>query len=391
MTLRKQSQPQPPGGEPTTPPPLQLPDWPPDRDRIEQAVLAELRSGQWSAYEGPASENLQTRLAREHAVAHVRLVSSGTAAVELALRGCRVGPGDEVILAAFDYPGNFRCVEATGATSVIIDIAPGRWTVDVEQIAAAVSAQTRAVIVSHLYGSMADAAAIRELADRHGFYFIEDACQAPGARVAGRPAGTWGHAGTLSFGGSKLVSCGNGGAILTEDARIEGRMKLFAERPSNAFAMSQLQAAALIPQLESLPFWTERRRRAVEFLRTALGDSPPNPAGRWSWGRREPQDAENAYYKLAWLAADLATRDRQVRRGREMGLPLGSGFPVIARRSASPRSSTRPSSPRRRVAGSLPNSERAAATTLVLDHRVLAGDEAFLQTLAARLLDLQKV
>ncbi len=368
---------------------MHLPDWPPERDRIERAVLDELRSGRWSAYDGPASDRLRDLLAQSHAVSHVRLVSSGTAAVEIALRGCRVGPGDEVIVAAFDYPGNLRCVEAVGATPVVVDVAPQRWTIDLERIAEARAAETRVVIASHLYGSMADAPAIRHWADRHGVLFLEDACQTPGARIAGRPAGSWGHVGTLSFGGSKLLSCGNGGAVLTDDARIESRMKLFSERPSSAYAMSQLQAASLIPQLESLPHWTERRKRAVDYLRSTVQETVQERAGqrgeRWCWGRAEPQDVDGAYYKLAWMAADAESRDRQLGRGRELGLPLGSGFPMIARRSVAPRRGT----PGRRVVGSLPHAERAAATTLVLDHRALAGDDACLRSVAAHLLELQ--
>lgn len=371
MTLAKPSQPQPGAAKPGGKSLETLPAWPPDAGRIEQAVLECLRGGQWAAYQGPTSERLVALLAGETGAARVRLVSSGTVAVELALRGCRVGPGDEVVLAAFDYPGNFRCVEATGANPVLIDVVPGRWTVSTDGIAAAITDRTRAVLVSHLYGAMADAPAIRQLAEERGVFFIEDACQASGALIDGRACGTWGHVGTLSFGGSKLLSCGNGGAILTDDSRIDSRIKIFTERPSDAFALSQLQAAALIPQIDSLAEWTRHRRRAAARLREAVATC----SAEWQAGQAEPQDAENAYYKLAWFAPDRSRRDRAVAAARELGVPIGHGFSTFSRRAAR----------RCRIIGDLQYAQRAAETTLVLDHRALAGDDRQLDALAERL------
>lgn len=370
MTLAKPSQPQP--GAATPAETLEMvPAWPSEPARIEQAVLECLRGGQWAAYQGPTSERLVSLLAGITGAERVRLVSSGTVAVELALRGCRVGPGDEVVLAAFDYPGNFRCVEATGATPVLVDIAPGRWTVSTSSVAAAITDRTRAVLVSHVYGTMADAPAIRQLAEERGVCFVEDACQASGAMIDGRACGTWGHVGTLSFGGSKLLSCGNGGAILTDDPRIESRIKIFAERPSDAYALSQLQAAALIPQVDQLAAWTRRRRRAATRLREAVAAA----AAEWQPGRVEPQDAENAFYKLAWFAPDRPRRDRAVAAAAELGLPVGDGFSTFARRAAR----------RCRIVGDLRHAQRASDATLVLDHRALAGDDRQLDALAERL------
>ena len=115
-----------------------------------------------------------------------------------------------MILAAYDFPGNFRSVEAVGARPVLVDIDPRTWCLDSGRIAAAVSPATRAVIVSHLHGGLADMAQICEIASAHHLSVIEDACQAAGAQVQGRPAGAWGDAAVLSFGGSKLLTAGRG-------------------------------------------------------------------------------------------------------------------------------------------------------------------------------------
>jgi dTDP-4-amino-4,6-dideoxygalactose transaminase len=154
------------GGRPAFP--KGPPGWPLQDDAVREALAAAFAAGHWGRYDGPYVAELAERLASLHAVSHVHLCSSGTIAVELALRGLKVGEGDEVILAAYDFPGNFRCIEAVGARPVLVDLAPGGWTIDAAAIEAALSPQTRAVIVSHLHGSQADMRKIRELADRRG-------------------------------------------------------------------------------------------------------------------------------------------------------------------------------------------------------------------------------
>src|SRR5439155_13714733 len=153
-------------------------------------------------------------------VPHALACGSGTFAVELALRALKVQPGDEVALAAYDYPGNFLTLHALGARPVLVDVSPGNAVLDVTQLAAALTPEVRAVIVSHLHGGLAPMRAITELVRSRGVAVVEDACQCPGAVVEGRPTGAWGDAGVLSFGGSKLLTAGRGGAILTPHAGI---------------------------------------------------------------------------------------------------------------------------------------------------------------------------
>ena len=119
-----------------------------------------------AAITGRTASGCASCLAQMHGVQHAWLCSSGTIAVELALRGLKVGPGDEVILAAYDFPGNFRAIEAIGARPVLVDLAPGTWTIDVEQVAAAISPRTKAIIVSHLHGSLADMRRLRRIRRR---------------------------------------------------------------------------------------------------------------------------------------------------------------------------------------------------------------------------------
>src|SRR5205809_401780 len=103
------------------------PDWPPADDAIEAALRAAWRDGSWGKYQGGGVARLEEWLAREHGVPFAAVCSSGTLAIELALRALKVGPGDEVVLAAYDYPGNFLAVHAVGARPVLADVAPDDW------------------------------------------------------------------------------------------------------------------------------------------------------------------------------------------------------------------------------------------------------------------------
>jgi dTDP-4-amino-4,6-dideoxygalactose transaminase len=338
----------------------ELPAWPPADDAVQDALRQALADGSWARYHAGHTERLAAELARLHQVELVTLCCSGTFAVELALRGLKIGPGDEVILAGYDFPGNFRAIEATGARPVLIDVEPDGWLVDPAEIPAAVGPRTRAVIVSHLHGGMADMARMMELAAAHGLAVVEDACQASGAAVAGRVAGAWGDVGVLSFGGSKLLAAGRGGAILTRDAEIHQRARIFAHRGNDAFPLSQLQAVVLLPQLARLAERNERRRAAVgRLLEAAAGLPGLRPLVN------RAREAVPSYYKLAWhfVPQELGDcpRDEFLAALQAEGLPIDAGFRGFVRRA-----------PRRcRKVGDLAHSRRAAEATLVLHHPIL--------------------
>src|SRR5438128_2303719 len=142
------------GGRPVRP--QGPPDWPIPDDDVSQALLASYRDGSWGTYQGGSVERLENRLANYHGVEFVATCGSGTFAVELALRALKVGPGNEVILAAYDYVGNFLNVHAVGASPVLVDVDRANWNLAPEFLAEAVNpaGKTRALIVSHLHGGM---------------------------------------------------------------------------------------------------------------------------------------------------------------------------------------------------------------------------------------------
>lgn len=340
--------------------PPAFPSGPPAWPLVEDTPPA-LADGSWGRYEGRHSSDLIAALAQVHGTPWVYPCCSGSFAVELALRSLRIAPGDEVILAGYDFPGNFRAIEAVGAMPVLVDIVPARWHLDIDQLKAAASPQTKAILVSHLHGSLAPMREICELAKSSGWQVVEDACQATGAIVNGKPAGTWGDVGVLSFGGSKLLTSGRGGAILTHDEQIYQRARVFCEPGNHAYPLSEMQAAALVPQVGKLAERNARRAAAVETLVRHIDP-------HFQWAEVSNGEDQSAFYKLGLLLSDVGGPDAiEQRRARFIaalqseGIGIDSGFRGFAKRSLA----------RCRRVGKLHHSQHAAVATLVLHHPVL--------------------
>jgi dTDP-4-amino-4,6-dideoxygalactose transaminase len=353
------------GGRPMIP--AGPPPWPRPDDDVRDALAAAYSDGSWGRYHGPHCDRLCELLTQLVKVKHAWLCSSGTIAVELALRGLKVSAGDEVVLAAYDFPGNFRAIEALGARPVLVDLVAGSWTIDVEQMEAAISPRTKAVIASHLHASLADVRRLRQITDAHSIALVEDACQAPGAKIASRPAGSWGHCGVFSFGGSKLLTAGRGGAIVTNREDVVQRIRVYSERGNYAFPLSELQAAVLVPQIPKLAAANQQRLAAVQQLLPMLADVP----GLAPLPLVADEQNQPAFFKLPWLLAgnDDACdspefeqlRRRFIEAVQAEGVMIDEGFRGFARRTSN----------RCRVVGDLANARRAAAGTVLMHHPVL--------------------
>lgn len=263
------------------------PDWPFRDERVDAVLRGLIESGDWGRYHGEHVPALSCLLVEYHAVEHVLLTSSGTAAVELALRGVGVGPDDEVILAGYDFKANFQNVLCLQALPVLVDVDPQTWQLDPARLLAAVTPRTKAIIASHLHGGVVPIREVREFADAHRIALIEDACQNPGALIHGRRAGTWGDVGVMSFGGSKLLTAGRGGAVLTSRSDIAERIKRHTQRGNEAYPLSEMQAAILLPQVERLDELNECRCVAVQRLCQRLAGRTRQPTRSVSEGEVE--------------------------------------------------------------------------------------------------------
>jgi len=331
--------------------------WPLPGDlAIREALLRAYEDGSWGRYHGPNVEQLEASLAALHDVPAALTCASGTIAVQIALRGLNLPEDSEVILAAYDFPGNFRAIQDSRLFPVQVDINPKTWCLDAETIEAAITKKTSAVIVSHLHGGIADMPAIREMADRRGIAIVEDACQAPGGRLHGQRLGTFGDVGVLSFGGSKLLTAGRGGAILSQRADVLQRAKIFCERGNHAFPLSELQAAVLLPQLENLDTMNRARQSGLQRLRGLLTS--------WEDALRSIElrsDSEPVFYKHAWLAKSDDVAQVLVRSAQQLGVPVTAGFHGFVKRPSSQAKKT----------GTLDSARGAASRTLILHHPIL--------------------
>lgn len=307
--------------------------WPPPWPEIESALQQSFAKADWGQYDSAAHEQLTKLINQMFGVSCVRLCCSGTAAVELALRSVGIDPGDEVLVCGFDYPGNVRCIHALGAVPVLVDVARGRTSFTAQQATEAAGLSVRAMIVSHLYGQVADVLALRKLADERGWYVIEDACGAPGTIIntgtSVHLAGSIGHVGTLSFGGSKPLTAGNGGAILTNDARIASRLSGMIDRPSDTFPLSALQAAVIPIQLARLSELNAQRSATAHWLFQTLRDLAPS----WQLLQEHAGAGTGCYYKFPFLAQSPVHRDAIIRHARDWHLPIGEGFRSLERLS----------------------------------------------------------
>ena len=327
-----------------------------------------MEQGLWGKYDSTLGDSLVNQLTTRFGVQHAMTCSSGTIAVELALRGVGVKASDEVLVAAYDFPGNFRAIEAIGARPVLVDVLPQQWLMDPSKVESAVSENTRAIVVSHLHGHVADMNEFKRIAEKHQIAIVEDACQAPGAMLQNRPVGSFGDVGVLSFGGSKLLSAGRGGAILCDDPAILQRAKIFSNRGNDAFPLSQLQAAVLLPQLDDLDRIADQRHQNCLRLHQLLFDSAASSlVSHCDTKRAFGSPDRTATYKFPLLIPEVL-RPAFIECLAAEGISAGEGFRGFYNRT----------SRRCRKPMDLTNSQVAAQQTVLLHHPVLLESEEYL-------------
>ncbi len=350
------------------------PGWPRTDPQVEMAIRNLLATGDWGRYHGPHVPELCRRLAEYQNVEHVLPCSSGTVAVELALRGVGVVEKDEVILAGYDFKANFQNILCLRATPVLVDVDSSTWQLDCEKLSTAITGRTKAILISHLHGGFVDAPKVRQIADSQGIPVIEDICQCPGAMLYGRRAGNWGDVSVLSFGGSKLLTAGRGGAVITPRTDIAERIKRYVHRGNDAYPLSEAQAAIVRPQIDQLDYLNGCRREFVEKLTSKLSDQTGLKALQ-----RPSENLLSAYYKVGfqYFAVEFQDMPRSlfIAALQAEGIAFDSGFRGLHLIHAS----------RRFVAGDeLIQASRADSGMLTLHHPVLLeGEDAISEVVAA--------
>lgn len=261
-------------------------------DRVVQAVKST-----WISATGEFLDEFETVFGRACGVEHVIPVSNGTVALHVALEALGVGPGDEVIVPSLTYIATANAVTYTGAVPVFVDVSSATWCLDPDAVRAAITPRTVAVIAVHLYGHPADMDALREITDRHALALVEDAAEAPFASYKGRPVGSLGDVAAFSFYGNKIISCGEGGAVTTNDARLAERVRLLRGQGMDPqrryffpivgynYRLTNVAAAILCGQLHRLDGILERRRLVFDTYDLLLGSSEAwtlQPVASWA-------------------------------------------------------------------------------------------------------------
>jgi dTDP-4-amino-4,6-dideoxygalactose transaminase len=265
-----------------------------------RAQYRTLRSEVLSAFEeicestsfaqGRATSEFEAKFAAYCGVDHCVSLNSGTSALHLALRCLDVGPGDEVVTVSMTFIATAWAISYVGATPVFIDIDPLRRTLNPDNLEAAITSRTKAIIPVHLYGMPAEMDRIMAIAERHGLPVIEDAAQAHGARYRGKRVGQFGQIACFSFYPTKnLGAYGEGGALVTNDASIAHRARSLRDHAQSQkylhdeigynYRMDSFQAAVLSIKLKYLDEWnTARIDRARQYTELLKGSSYKLPA-----------------------------------------------------------------------------------------------------------------
>jgi 8-amino-3,8-dideoxy-alpha-D-manno-octulosonate transaminase len=282
-----------------------------------------MRKGHWKAKE------LEHKLETQLQVKHAQLVSSGTAAVSIALASAGIGAGDEVIMPTFTFVASFEAIMMLGAIPVLVDI-DDTLTLNPEAVEEAITPKTKAVMPVHMCGSMANLDALKSICDKHNLILIEDSSQATGATYKGKSLGSIGDLGCLSLDYVKIITCGEGGAVLTNNEKFYKNADHFSDHGHDHvgndrgaethpflgynFRISELHAAVGLAQLRRLDEFVAIQKRNYTIIREALSVIPEITF------RTIPEGGEESYSFLSFFLPDLETTRKASTALKESGI-----------------------------------------------------------------------
>lgn len=254
----------------------------PDLSGNELRYASEAIKSTWISSSGTFVDRFEREFAELCECEDAISVCNGTAALHLALVALDVGPGDEVIVPSLTFIATANAVKYTGATPVFADVDPDTWCLTASGIKRVLSPRTRAVIPVHLFGVPCDMDEIMALAIENTFVVVEDCAEAHGATIDGHPVGRFGHMGTFSFYGNKILSCGEGGAIVASDDAWSDRLRLFRGQGMDPkrryfhpvvgfnYRLTNVACAILCAQIERFDAMLQRRREICAQYREGL-------------------------------------------------------------------------------------------------------------------------
>ncbi len=282
-----------------------------------------MRNGHWKAKE--LEKELENKLKAKHA----QLVSSGTAAVSIALAAAGIGAGDEVIMPTFTFVASFEAIMMLGAIPILVDI-DDTLTLDIEATKNAITLKTKAIMPIHMCGSMANLDALKEICNANNLVLIEDSSQATGATYKGKPLGSIGDLGCLSLDFVKIITAGEGGAVLTNNEKFYRNADHFSDHGHDHvgndrgtethpflgynFRISELHAAVGLAQLRRLDEFVSIQKKNYSIIRDALSGIPEVTF------RTVPKGGEESYSFLNFFLPDLDTARKVSSAFKENGI-----------------------------------------------------------------------
>jgi dTDP-4-amino-4,6-dideoxygalactose transaminase len=383
------------GGQPIVT--LPAPKWPVVGEQEVQWMEEVVRGGKWSWF-GPHEQAFCAEYAQFIGTQHCLAMANGTVTLQCALQAVGVEPGHEVIVPGLTWVATAQAAMDIGADVVLVDIDPETLCLDPAAFEAAITPRTRAVIPVQLYGCMCDMDAVMAIARKHGLKVVEDVAHQQGSRWRDQGAGGIGDAGSYSFQQSKVLTCGEGGAVTCNDAAVHEtafclkqvgwlpNLKEPGRRYGHNYRITEMQCVLLRAGLQRLPEQTQVRENTVQTIREALAAL----GGPLRAARRDPRVTRQAYYAMTlYFDPALArgvTRDQYLAALQAERAPFGGTYAPVYRNpllNLYDRTSPVPFRDAARQQNyatlRLPGTERAVAETAVLlSHTHLLGGREYI-------------
>jgi 3-amino-5-hydroxybenzoate synthase len=378
-----------------------FPKWPFSGPRELELVAEVVRSQNWWRMTGTKVSDFEEKFARYHDVKYCLGVTNGTHAIELALAALGIGKDDEVLVPAFTFVSTGTAVLYNNATPVFVDCDPNTFCMDVHAIESLITERTKAIIPVHMAGHVCDMDRIGAIARKHGLKVIEDAAHAHGAEWKNKKVGAFGDFAIFSFQNGKIMTSGEGGALVTNNQELFDKVYLIhgVGRPKNDrtyqhmelgsnYRMNEFQGAILIAQLERLAECNTTRQRNATLLNSLLsGVAGITPQ------RYEAEVTANTHYmymfyydksyfggldRMAFVDALIAE-----------GIPAFIAYPLIHQTPFYTQRNFRTHAPHETAPPALPHAQRIADTVVWLPHFTLLGDAADTEDIANAILKIK--
>lgn len=376
---------------------LEFPPWPQFGAEERTGLSRALEQGQWWRMTGAEVDAFEQEFAEHHGAEHALAVTTGTHALELALEVLGVRRGTEVIVPAFTFISSSQAAQRLGAIAVPVDVDPDTYCIDVSATEAVIGPNTRVIMPVHMAGQVADMDALAKLSADSGVALLQDAAHAHGARWHGKKVGELGSVAAFSFQNGKLMTAGEGGAVLFPDAELyedafvrhtcgrpRGDRGYFHTTSGSNFRLNEFSAAVLRAQLSRLDEQIALREQRWRVLAALLAELP----GIVPQGSDERCDRNPRYMAMFRIPGiGERRRARLVDTLTQRGIPTFVAFRAVYRTDAfweigAPEESVD------QLAGRCPNSEALSQDCLWLHHRVLLGSEAQMHEIVSVLADV---